>query len=259
MKKTIIILFALSCVLFSASASFCQFEPGVLQPESGSGFLIGPIGGINLVTYSTEKFSILQSEPACFQAQNGSGIAPFFGVTAALPLGVNMKNFIIIEAIYDSKSSKFTSENGNRTDVPTKLNGQVGNGNISTTLKADLSYLILNGGYKYNFTEASSPVGPSVMLAVSVGIKLSSTLDKTIVVSAVNGSSTVTDAQPVDGAQGIRIALRPMFAYDIPLSPTWIASPTVGYDFPVTKVDNTDRKWGASAAWAGVALRYFIR
>ncbi len=261
MKNNIMKVLTLACLLCAAGSSYAQIEEGVMMPSEGGGFLIGPIGGINLVTYSSAKFPVLNSEPSCFQAQNGSGIAPFGGITAALPLGSGMQNFIIVEAIYDSKSSKFTSENSQRAGVPTKVDGKIADGTIETSLKADLSYLLVNLGYKYNFTESPSPVGPSVMLAVSVGLKLSSALNKTVTVSAVTGSSTVTSASDVDGASGIRIALRPMFSYDIPLTPQWIASPTVGYDFPVTKVDDnvSNRDWSASAAWAGVALRYFIK
>lgn len=256
----------LSCVfvcaaMFSTNAVFAQddFESGVLRPESGGGFLIGPIGGVNLVTYGTQPFPILNSEPTCFMAENGSGVAPFVGISAEIPLGSAMQNFIIAEAIYDSKSSSFTSDNANRTDVPTKVNGETGPGNIETSVNADLTYLLLNVGYKYNFVEGPAPVGPGLSMVVATGIKMASTLNKTVTVSAVTGSSTVTESSEVDGAAGIRISLRPMFTYDIPLSPAWIATPTVGYDLPLTKVDDTAREWTAGGAWAGVVVRYFIQ
>jgi hypothetical protein len=265
MKKKLI-----SCVLACATlcgadmASAQDFAPGVLIPESGGGFLIGPIGGINLVTYGTAAFPILNSEPGCFMAENGSGVAPFAGITAELPLGSGMQNFIILEAIYDSKSSSFSSDNANRTDVPTKVDGNTGPGNIETSVNADLSYMLINLGYKYNFVEGPAPVGPGLSLVIATGIKLASTLNKTVTVSAVTvsavtGSSTVTESSEVDGASGIRLSLRPMFTYDIPLSSTWIATPTVGYDLPLTKVDDTAREWTAGGAWAGVAVRYFIQ
>ena len=34
-----------------------------------------------------------------------------------------MQNFIVIQALYDSKSSKFTPTNNTRPDIPTKING----------------------------------------------------------------------------------------------------------------------------------------
>lgn len=260
MKKKLISCVIACSALFGGNSLFAQgFEPGVLMPESSGGFLIGPIGGINLVSYGTAAFPILNSEPSCFMAENGSGVAPFGGITAELPLGSGMQNFVIIEAIYDSKSSSFTSDNANRTDVPTKVDGQTGPGNIETSVKADLSYMLINLGYKYNFVEGPAPVGPGLSLVATFGLKLASTLNKTVTVSAVTGSSTVTESSEVEGASGIRIGLRPMFTYDIPLSPTWIATPTVGYDLPLTKVDDTARDWTAGGAWAGVAVRYFIQ
>jgi hypothetical protein len=260
MKKKLISCVFACAAMFGAHTAFGQgFEPGVLLPESSGGFLIGPIGGINLVTYGTEQFPILNSEPGCFMAQNGSGVAPFGGITAEIPIGTGMQNFILAEAIFDSKSSSFTSDNANRTDVPTKVDGVTGPGNIETSVAADLTYMLLNVGYKYNFVEGPAPVGPGLSLVASVGIKLTSTLNKTVTVSAVTGSSTVTESSDVDQANSMRIALRPMFTYDIPLSPVWIATPTVGYDLPLSKVDATAREWTASGAWAGVAVRYFIQ
>src|SRR5438552_18638661 len=76
---------------------------GVLTPQAQAGFLIGPVGGINLVAYNTDAFPILNSEPSCFQAQNGSDVAPWGGLTVEFPLGniQELQNFIVGEAIFD--------------------------------------------------------------------------------------------------------------------------------------------------------------
>src|SRR5258706_8527223 len=103
MKQYFLSLIITGALLFGASPLFAQ-TGDVLNPSEGTGFLIGPVGGINLVSYKTSEFAILNSEPTCFTAQNGSDIAPFFGLTAELPLSASMQNFIIIEALYDSKS-----------------------------------------------------------------------------------------------------------------------------------------------------------
>jgi hypothetical protein len=262
MKKYLLSLLVIGALLFGADSLFAQ-TGDVLQPSEGIGWLIGPVGGINLVSYKTNSFAILNSEPTCFTAQNGSDVAPFFGLTAEFPLSASMQNFIVVEALYDSKSSKFTATNASRVGIPTKLNGNVQLGNITTSETASLAYLLINGGYKYNFTEGPSPVGPGIQLCVSVGLKLTSNLNKTVTVSAADPntgiqSSTQTNSIAAPGAQSIRIGIRGQFTYDIPLSPSWIATPTVGYDFPFTKVDNTDDSWSASAAYAGIAIRYFI-
>ena len=266
MKQYIFSLLIISALVFGSDSLFAQ-TGDVLYPSEGTGWLIGPVGGINLVSYKTNSFAILNSEPTCFRAENGSDIAPFFGLTAEFPLSASMQSFIIVEALYDSKSSKFTTTSNSRVDIPTKINGIVTPGNISTSQTATLTYLMLNPGYKYNFTEGPSPVGPGIQLCLSVGLKLTSNLNKTVTVSAAdpngtkNGdlhSVTQTNSVADEGAQSIRIGVRGQFTYDIPLSPTWIATPTVGYDFPFTKVDNTDKNWTASSAYAGIAIRYFI-
>ncbi|HYM20102.1 MAG TPA: hypothetical protein VEW28_03755 [Candidatus Kapabacteria bacterium] len=262
MKKCILSFLIAITVLVFASPGFAQRGGNVITPEVAGGWLIGPVAGINLVTYSTDKFAILNSEPGCFEAQNGSDVAPFFGVSALLPLNAEeMQNFIIIEALYDSKSSKFTSVTGSNITVPTKLNGVVGPGTVNTSASATLAYAELNLGYKYNFTQAVTPVGPSIQLCASVGFKISAKETKSVTVSAVNGSSNVANAANLENPSGIRIGLRGMFAYDIPISETWVASPMVGYDLGLTKVASgaTDPgSWKANSAFAGVAFRAFV-
>jgi hypothetical protein len=274
MKHFLLSLFIIGLVSVGTRTLLAQVEEkgGILYPESSGGFLIGPIGGINLVSYKTNVFAILNSEPSCFTAQNGSDVAPFFGLTAEIPLGETMQNFIIIEGIYDSKSSKFTTANNTRADIPTKLNGVVVNGSITTSETATLNYLLVNAGYKYNFTTGPSPVGPGVQGCISVGIPLSPKLNKTVSVSASSGvasspvsQNTQTSAVAVNGSEpgvtaSLRIALRAQFTYDIPLTGngSWTFTPTVGYDFPFTKVDNGAENWSASSAFGGVILRYFI-
>src|SRR5579872_4024523 len=106
---------------------------GVLNPEEAGGWLIGPVGGVNLVSYKTSQFDILSSESGCFTAQNGSDVCFHAGLTAEIPLDQNtMQNYIVAEALYDCKSSKFTTANNTRTSIPTKLNGVVQNGSVTT-------------------------------------------------------------------------------------------------------------------------------
>src|SRR3954464_1809047 len=111
MRNRLVITVLTFLVLSLASLNVRAQGGGVLSPQVQTGFLIGPIGGINLVAYNTGTFPILNSEPTCFQAQNGSDIAPWGGLSLELPLGnaQELQNFIVGEVIYDSKSSKFTS------------------------------------------------------------------------------------------------------------------------------------------------------
>jgi len=266
MKHSLLSLLIISAVLFFANVTFAQDskQGSVLEPTETGGFLIGPVGGINLVTYKTDEFAILNSEPSCFRAQNGSDVCFFAGLSAEIPLGETMQNFIVAEAIYDCKSSKFTGTNNTRVDIPTKVNGNVQPGNITTSETASLMYLLFDLGYKYNFTQSSSPVGPGIQLCVNFGLRMTSDLNKTVTVSAADGTSnslaskTETATTPAPDPQSIRIGIRGAFTYDIPLTPEWIATPMVGYDFPFTKVDNTDKNWSASSAYGGIAIRYFL-
>ncbi len=243
---------------------------GVITPQVQIGFLAGPVGGVNLVTYNSDAFPILSTEPSCFLAQNGSDVAAWGGLSLEFPLGnaSALQNFIVGEVVFDSRSSKFTNLNGGAQTTPTKLNGYVyDNSSVQTALDASLSYLVVNLAYKYNFTPGPSPVGPGIQIGPSIGIKMAANFNKTVTVTAVSPNATadnenpavqtVTNSSAVQNAQSLRIALRGAATYDISLSPDWIATPTVGYDFPLTKVDATEN-WRASALFGGIAIRYFI-
>jgi len=265
MRIKVVIAVVAVFALLGASKALAQgnIEGGVLGPQTETGFLIGPVGGINIIAYNSNAFPIINSEPTCFTAQNGSGIAPWGGITAEFPLGALMHNFLIAEVLYDSRSASFTADNGSIVSRPTKLNGVEAPGTVTTKLTADLNYLLINLAYKYNFTEGPSPVGPGIQVGPSVGLKMGAKLNKTVTVTASSGNSnapsasqTVTESTDVTDAQSVRIGIRAQFTYDIPFSQSWIATPTVGYDFPVTKVDNT-RSWRAQGAYAGLAFRYF--
>lgn len=274
LPKTLILglAFAFTALLFSIGAPNGALAQGggVLSPQVQVGFLAGPVGGVNLVTYNSDAFPILSSEPTCFLAQNGSDVAAWGGLSLEFPLGnpTELQNFIVGEVIYDSKSSKFTNQNGAAAATPTKLNGFVdNNSSVTTALNASLSYLVVNLAYKYNFTPGPSPVGPGIMIGPSVGIKMSANFNKTVTVAAISPTATagnqeavqtVTNSSTITTAQALRIALRAAATYDIPFSNDWIATPVVGYDFPITKVDPTEN-WRASALFGGIAIRYFIR
>ena len=270
MRNRLFILFA-ACALFAIAGR--AGAQSVIVPTVQTGFLIGPVGGINLVAYASNQFPILNSEPACFLAQNGSDVAPWGGLSFEYPLGnaQELQNFIVAEVLYDSKSSKFTSVNTSAISTPTKKNGVVANGSVNTALDASLGYLDLFVGYKYNFTPGPSPVGPGVQVGPTVGIKMSANFNKTVTVTASSGNpppndvatSTVTQTVNVQGLDGsspsaLRIAIRAAATYDIPFSQEWIGTPIVGYDFPITKVEST-RAWSASSVFGGIAFRYYIR
>lgn len=253
-------------MLLAGGTTFAQ-GGDVIDPEQASGFLIGPAGGLNLVSYNTSAFPMLEEEQTCFTAQNGSGVAPWGGITAEIPLGSTMQNFIVGEVLFDSRQGKFTAENSAaaRPTVITKKDGVEAEGSVETRASADLSYLLINLAYKYNFTEGPSPVGPGIQVGPSIGLKMASNITKDITIRASSGdpsnkqkvdNTSVTDE--IQDAEGIRIAVRAMATYDIAFNQQWIATPLVGYDFPLTKVDQT-RDWRAQGLFAGVAFRYFIK
>lgn len=73
MRNRLFLLLSGFILLGFASQAKAQ---GVLTPQVQAGFLVGPVGGINLVAYNSSAFPVLNEEPSCFQAQNGSGVAP---------------------------------------------------------------------------------------------------------------------------------------------------------------------------------------
>ena len=266
-------LFASACaaavglLLSTANPVFAQDEGDVIDPVQPSGWLIGPIAGMNLVSYSTDAFPMIQQEADCFMAQNGSGAAPFVGLTAAFPLSNTYQNFVVGEVIYDGRNASFTAENeaAQRRTIITKKNGVEAEGSVETAASAKLSYLLLNLAYKYNFTEGPSPVGPGIQVGPSVGLKMASSITKHVTVRASSGdpnNAQRTDASSLEddvaNAEGIRIALRGMATYDLPVTSLWVATPTIGYDFAITKVDEA-RNWKASGLFGGIAFRYLVK
>jgi hypothetical protein len=266
MRNRLLTLLTVFAVLSFATVSFAQDEEGdVFVPSAGSGYLIGPVGGINMVAYSTNSFAMLQSEPDCFTAKDGSAIQPWGGLSFELPLGSKYTNFLVIEALYDGLSSKFGADQTKVKETrQTKYNGVVRPGTVTTDLSANLAYMLVNVAYKYNFTEGPAPVGPGIQVGPSIGVKMSAKETKTVTVSAAptpmseSGSQTVSNEADVVGAESLRIAMRGQFTYDIPLTPDWFFTPTVGYDFPVTKVEAT-RAWSASNMFGGVYFRYLVK
>lgn len=264
-NRLFLLLFAFAFFAIGVSTASAQ---GVLTPQVQVGFLAGPVGGINLVAYNSNQFPILNSEPTCFLAQNGSDVAAWGGISLEFPLGnaEALQNFIVGEVLYDSKSSKFSNVTGAQASTPTKENGYVyNNSGVTTSLSANVSYLEVNLAYKYNFTPGPSPVGPGIMVGPAVGIKMAASWDKTVTVTATSGQAspdhvtqTVTASTNLTAPQSLRIALRAAATYDISFSNDWIATPVIGYDFPLTQVEAAEN-WRASALFGGIAIRYFIR
>jgi hypothetical protein len=196
------------------------------------GIYLGIAPALNFVHYNTSPFSIPNYSGVAFE--NGSGIAPLIGIPLEIGLGEINTNFIIMELYYDSKSAKFSG--------------------ATNTMSASLSYLVLNIGYKYNFTEAPEPAGPGLQLTTYVGYKLSGRFH-----SDDNNFTT-----PINKAKTLRFGLRGQLSYDIPFfsdsyPPAWmIITPFVGYDYPFTKVDRTDRSWSASSIYSGIIFEFPI-
>jgi hypothetical protein len=183
------------------------------QDSSGIKFLIGPIGGYNLVTYRSDQFGILDVDPAWFIAQNGSGKDFSFGISGEFPLSSDMHDFLIVEALYDSKSGNFNSNFGQKPDT-SSLNI------TSANEAASLRYVLCNIGFKYNLQAGSIPAGLGVQLCLSIGFKNWSTYTKTLTTSTSNETqpNDDLDISSITDANGLRIALRPELTYDIPLS-----------------------------------------
>ena len=244
-------VFSAFCVLFTVSTLWAQDSSKVK-------FLIGPIAGYGSVAYNTNEFPALPSRPTFFIEENGWAPSHFFGISAQIPVISGMDKFLILEAVYDSKSANFSSGAGMANDS-------------LINLSASLSYVLLNVGFKYNFFDTSAittPKGFGIQAMVSFGWAITHTFttyyDSVVWVNTntyppfytTNPHSTVSN---IDGLNQIRIALRTDLTYDIPISSSWLLTPYAGFDIPLTKVDNTSRDWTASSVYVALALRFQVR
>ena len=215
-KNIFIVLLFMSAVAMVPDYCFAQ----------GNVYL-GITPGVNFVKYNTSPFSIPNSDPNTI-IQNGAGTAPLLGVSCQVNVGNPINNnFIVFEGFYDSKLAKFANIS-----------------NANNEIAASLSYVLLNIGYKYNFNDGPMVNGPAIELSAYMGYKLIGNFTYT-----ANNISP-----PIDGAKTWRFGLRGQFVYDIPISPLWVVSPLVGFDYPFTKVDNTSRSWMASSVYIGISF-----
>ena len=233
-----------------------------LHPEEHT-MWFGPIGGINFNQYKTASFPFPYFEPVPISEQGESGRDLFLGISVEFPLGRSNQSMLVEEVLYDSKNASFNP--GSAKDVDLKnffFPGQ--RGDLSTTLSATLSYLIVATGFKYNFIESSTPSGPGIQLLLYVGYNTSANFTEHIdVVTApdahgMQGEQGVTVMDAIDGANKVRLGLRGEISYDIPLNGNILLTPIVGYDLPLTKVDNTNRSWTATSIYAGIAVHFGI-
>lgn len=220
-------------------------------------WLIGPEAGYNWVNYQTNPIPILNSEPAAFLVQNGSGHNIFWGASSELPLVRDMRHFLVVEVGYESMSGTFSTANSepfSRQEVLYNLNGTYDTVNVTYTaagLKAELSYLFLNIGYKYNFRSDTVPNGFGIQFLFEVGLKMAAVFSRSVSSSLRSNDVAAT---AITDAQALRLALRPELTYDWPLNDHWILTPFAGFDYPLTKVDAPEN-WTATSIFAGVSLR----
>jgi hypothetical protein len=212
------------------------------------GILIGPVGGVNLVSYHTNQFGVLPSDPTIWTVQNGSGVDGFYGLSCLYPLSEwTNQNFIVLEGLYDSKSATFTTTN-----------------NFPGTFSAQLDYYLLNVGFKHNFSESPVPKGFGLQVCASIGFKNWANFKKsfnasTIGDTAENPFGESTDISSASDAAALRIAIRAEATYDIPLysNPGIVLTPAVGFDEPLTKVDS-DINWTANSLYFSLSLRFLL-
>ncbi|MFI5201497.1 MAG: hypothetical protein ACHQNE_03840 [Candidatus Kapaibacterium sp.] len=209
-------------------------------------FLVGPESGYNYITYRSDAFPVLGSEPKYYLVQNGIGHGYFWGLSGEDPLDTNMHHFFILEAGYDSKPGTFTTLSGGPPDTATSITG--------VKLWTTLSYIYVNLGYKYNFCSDSIPNGLGIQLCLSIGVKWGADFLKSV---SDNQGQSVTNASAITTADALRLALRPELTYDLPFTDSWVLTPFAGYELPLTKVDDTEN-WWVSALYGGLALRYAI-
>ncbi|HZK75513.1 MAG TPA: hypothetical protein VFD13_01280 [Candidatus Kapabacteria bacterium] len=216
-------------------------------------FLICAVGGYNLVTYTTDAFPTLNSEPQFYLVQNGSGKGSFFGVRGELSLGGNLQDFLLAEVSYDMVSADFTN-----------LTIRAAGNDTGFYLSGSLSYFLINVGLKHNFWSGPTPNGLGLQLCGSFGLIGNDDFGHTELVYTSPSSNVLShkvgpDPIPIaSAAELIRIALRAEITYDIPLLSDWLLTPSIGYDAPLTKVDPS-LNWRAGGLYFGLAVEYMFR
>ncbi len=208
------------------------------------GILIGPIGGVNLVSYQTAEFGISNTEPTKWTAQNGSGTDPFWGLSLLFPISrPSNPYFLVVEGLYDSKSAAFTTFSSGAAE------------------SAELSYILLNIGVKHNFFSSSMPSGLGLQVCLSLGYRYEANLHQVYDSTAFPNQypEGVTTIESATDADELRIAIRAEATYDIPLysNPGIVLTPAVGYDEPLTQVD-PDNNWTASSLYFSLSLRFLL-
>ncbi|MFI5202142.1 MAG: hypothetical protein ACHQNE_07130 [Candidatus Kapaibacterium sp.] len=240
-------------MLLLTSVSTLIFIPSLHAQASRTGILLGAAGGYQGVVYNTNAFSVPLSKPGFFVVQSGSAGTQFFGLTAEIPLSSGMDDFLVLEGIYDSRSGDFASMT------------RVNSGDSSMWLSTSLAYALLNIGFKYNMVSHGLPSMFGLKVCASFGLAVHDEFfmhqDSVAANQGYPGYSVVksqTIASEIDGLNEFRIAIRAELTYDIPVGTRWIFTPYVGFDTPLTKVDNTDRNWTTRSVYAALALLYRI-
>src|SRR4051812_4139888 len=116
--------------------------------------------------------------------------------------------------------------------LPVVMNGT---DTMSASIAAILSYYAVNIGFKHNFSDAPVPCGLGAQLGFAIGLAK----HKEFEITETKNSLTARSIRAINSAMGIRLSMRPELLYDFPLTQDFLFTPLVGYDYPITKVDNT--------------------
>ena len=224
-----------SLLLAFLSATNARAQDSARHPS----FLIGAIGGYELVAYNTNAFPVLNSRPWWIMADNGQGSGFYAGLSAEHNLIIPKNLYYLVEFEFDSKPANFSFVNR----AP---------GDTEVALWTELSYYNVNLGLKYSAAD-SLPHGLGIELCVSIGI-----LNTADLWNSISTSSGVTETEErIVDAQRLRFALRPELTYDFPLDENWVVTASLGDDVPLSQVDPA-LNWRASALFAGAAVRYAV-
>ncbi|HEY3876880.1 MAG TPA: hypothetical protein VGM92_15545 [Candidatus Kapabacteria bacterium] len=218
------------CILSIVTISRAQERPSLL---------IGLTGGYERVGYNTDLFPALNIEPSTYIAQNAKGKGYYYGVSLEHSFLLNERLYYLFEFGYNS--------------MPATFEGYLTNGDTAVSLRTVLSYYTINWGVKYDFSSDSIPRGFGIQACLSIGSRNEANYWKSVTVN----SSTATNVSSDPMATALRIAIRSELTYDLPLTNYWIVTPSVGYDFPLTKVD-PNNNWRANALYGGAAVRYVV-
>lgn len=251
LEMTFTILFASINICLASSPDEPKdkiLEPGVRL------LLAGPYGGIDYNIHRG-KFVTSDGRFTCCDFNEGTGIAPVFGVKAFIPITDALS--LSPRIAYEGRGGEFKQT---KNDVPILgLNNTIEYLNVEEKLNAFLPTLTLDVFGSYTMTSFGLYVaaGPSFGMLLSKKFETTETILGPPGVKYLDGSTTKTFPDQEVEMNSVFISLRGGVGVVFPISGTIYFNPEVLYSFPLNKASKTN-EWKISSVQATLGILFLI-